>query len=178
LPDNSDYKFNGKLSIIDRAVDPQTGTIKIRTIFPNPDKLLRPGMNCKLKVLNEYSGMQINIPFRAIVEQMGEYFVFIDKDTVSEHPSDSTNKNVSQADGSKDGSKLRAVQRKVQIGQTIGADVIVLSGLNKGDKVIIDGVQALHDGSAISAGSKPHNSENNIKSGDRKNKPDAAKNNQ
>jgi RND family efflux transporter MFP subunit len=125
LPDNSGYKYNGMLSIIDRAVDPQTGTIKIRTIFPNPDKILRPGVNCKIKVLNENSGSQIKIPFRAMVEQMGEYFVYLinNGDTVK--------------------------QKRIVIGPTQGEFVIVKSGLNPGDKIVVDGIQKIHQGSVV-----------------------------
>jgi membrane fusion protein (multidrug efflux system) len=130
LPDNSDYKFNGKLSIIDRAVDPQTGTIKIRTIFPNPDKLLRPGMNCKLKVLNEYSGMQINIPFRAIVEQMGEYFVYLI------NPGDTVK------------------QKRIDIGPAQGEFVVVKNGLNPGDKIVLEGIQKVHQGTVVTESNK------------------------
>ena len=36
LPDNSIYPYEGKISVIDRSVDPQTGTIRIRVVFPNP----------------------------------------------------------------------------------------------------------------------------------------------
>ena len=41
------------------------------------------------------------------------------------------------------------------LGQTIGADVIVQSGISEGERVIIDGVQLLHDGSRIALGKKP-----------------------
>ena len=126
LPDNSDYKYVGSLSIIDRAVDPQTGTIKIRTLFPNPDRILRPGINCKVKVLNENSGNQVEIPFRAMVEQMGEYFVYLinSSDTV----------------------KLK----RIVAGPTHGEFVLVKSGLNPGDKIVVDGIQKIHQGSVVS----------------------------
>ncbi len=76
LPDNSEYQYNGRLSVIDRAVDRQTGTIKVRLEFSNHEGNLRPGMNCKVKVLNGNSGSQVVIPFKAVIEQMGEYFVY------------------------------------------------------------------------------------------------------
>jgi membrane fusion protein (multidrug efflux system) len=126
LPDNSDYKYNGELSIIDRAVDPQTGTIKIRTVFPNPDQTLRPGMNCKISVLNENSGMQVNIPARAIVEQMGEYFVYlIDNNVVK--------------------------QKRIELGPNHGELVVVKSGLNPGETIVLEGLQKVHEGSAVIA---------------------------
>jgi len=91
------------------------------------------------------------VPGKAVVEQMGEYFVFVAKDTVIER-ADSTNKKADTT--AVETPKLRAMQRKVQLGQTIGANVIIQSGINLGDRIVIDGVQSLHDGSAISAGNK------------------------
>jgi multidrug efflux pump subunit AcrA (membrane-fusion protein) len=51
--------------------------------------------------------------------------------------------------------KLRAFQVKVQLGQTIGANVVIKSGIKEGDRVIVDGVQAIHEGSPINASSRP-----------------------
>jgi RND family efflux transporter MFP subunit len=129
LPDNALYPVNGKLSIIDRAVDPQTGTIKVRLSFANPGRKLKPGMSCSVKVLNENSGSLVLVPYRTVVEQMGEYFVYkIDS--------------------------LKAKQIKIAIGAKIGPNIIVRNGLNPGDDIVIDGVQRLHDGSSVALGMK------------------------
>lgn len=125
LPDNSDYQFSGKLSTIDRAVDPATGTIRIRTIFPNPEKTLRPGMNCKIKILDENSGLNINIPLRAIAEQMSEYFVYV-----------IDNKNVVK-------------QKRIELGPVRGENVVIKKGLNNGDKIVLEGIQKIHEGSTV-----------------------------
>ena len=90
LQNNTLFPYVGKISIIDRAVDPQTGTIRVRLIFPNPKDALKPGMSCVVRVHNEDRSPQIVIPNRAVVEQMGEYFVFVAKDTV-------INKGIAQA---------------------------------------------------------------------------------
>jgi membrane fusion protein (multidrug efflux system) len=154
LPNNSLYTYPGKISVIDRAVDPQTGSIRVRLVFPNPKYELKVGMSCIVQVHNQEATPQMLIPSKAIVEQMGEYFVFVAKDTLIARPADSTNKKAN-AEAGQGGPRLRAMQKKVQLGQTIGANVIVVSGINEGDRIIIDGVQAVHDGSAISAGNKP-----------------------
>jgi len=158
LPDNSLYPYPGKISVIDRAVDPQTGTIRIRLVFPNPDYVLKAGMSCIVRVHNQEQTPQILIPSKALVEQMGEYFVFVAKDTVLESAdstqkkgSDETNKGSGET---KKGPGLFAFQKKVITGQTVGANVIIKSGINEGDRVVVDGVQSLHDGSRISTGSK------------------------
>ena len=138
--------------MIDRAVDPQTGTLRIRLVFPNPKNILKDGMSCVVRVHNQNAAPQMVIPGKAIVEQMGEYFVFLAKDTTANAPSDPS-KAVDTANA---GTRLRAIQQKVIEGRTIGANVVILSGINVGDKVIIDGVQAVHDGSPIDASNKHH----------------------
>ena len=50
LSDQSKYPYPGTIYIIDRAVDPQTATIKVRLLFPNPTNFLRAGMSANLKV--------------------------------------------------------------------------------------------------------------------------------
>jgi RND family efflux transporter MFP subunit len=124
LPDNSTYPFFGKISVIDRAVDPQTGTIRVRITVPNQDRILKPGMSCKVLVLNANSGQQVLIPFSAVLEQLGEYFVFTIKD-----------KNVQQV--------------KVSLGPRVNLNVIVLKGLKGDETIVVDGIQKLHDGSEV-----------------------------
>ena len=87
------------------------------------------------------------IPSKAIVEQMGEYFVYVAKDTVLLAPEVKDGK----AEQPK-GPSLAALQRKVLLGQTVADRVIVKSGVKEGDKVIVDGVQKLHPGSLIVVG--------------------------
>ncbi len=123
LPDNSLYPYPGKISVIDRAVDPQTGSVKIRIVIPNREKILKPGMSCKINVLNA-TGRQILIPYKSVMEQLGEFFVF----TVREN---------------------KASQARVTLGARIGPDVIVLKGLNDNDNIVVDGIQKLHDGSPV-----------------------------
>ena len=127
LPDNSEYASSGQLSVIDRAVDPQTGTIKIRLVFPNHEKSLRTGMNCKVKVLSGNSGTQTVIPYKAVIEQMGEYFVYaIDS--------------------------MKVKQIKIEPGSNLGEYIVVKKGLNPGDKIVLDGLQKVHNGSMVQIG--------------------------
>ncbi|NHA04337.1 efflux RND transporter periplasmic adaptor subunit [Mucilaginibacter sp. HC2] len=148
LADNSLYPINGKISVIDRAVNSQTGSITIRLVFPNPKGMLRVGMSCVVRVHNQEKGKQLVVPGKAVVEQMGEYFVYTAKDSLMNNPkagADSAKRKVK---------KLIAVQKKVQVGQTIGPNMIIKSGINNGDRVIVDGVQLLHDGSRITTANK------------------------
>jgi RND family efflux transporter MFP subunit len=147
MPDNSLYPYTGKISVIDRAVDSQTGSIRVRLVFDNPKDFLRVGMSCVVRVHNQDTGPQLVVPGKAVVEQMGEYFIFVAKDTVIYNPKAKT-------DTDRTKKELIALQKKVQVGQTIGPNQVIKSGINAGDKVIIDGVQLLHDGSRITTANK------------------------
>ncbi|MCW3124548.1 MAG: efflux transporter periplasmic adaptor subunit [Bacteroidetes bacterium] len=121
------YPSAGKLSFLDRAVDPQTGTLKVRIEFPNRDKVLRAGMSCDMRVNNSSPKPVILIPYKAVTEQLGEYFAYTaNGDVVSQH--------------------------KITLGTHIGTDVIVLDGLKEHDMVVTEGVQKLHEGSKIVTG--------------------------
>lgn len=148
LADNSLYPVNGKIAVIDRAVNSQTGAITIRLVFPNPKGMLRVGMSCVVRVHNQEPGPQIVVPGKAVVEQMGEYFVYTAKDSLMNNPK-------AGADSAKNKiKKLMAFQKKVQVGETIGPNMIIKSGIDDGERVIVDGVQLLHDGSKITTANK------------------------
>jgi len=148
LSDNSLYPVNGKISVIDRAVNPQTGSVTIRLVFANPKRMLRVGMSCVVRVHNQEAGPQLVVPGKAVVEQMGEYFVFTAKDSLVNNPK-------AGADSAKNKiSRLFAVQKKVQPGQTIGAGMIIKSGIAAGDRIVVDGVQLLRNGMPITTANK------------------------
>lgn len=141
LPNGAMYPDQGKISVIDRAVDPQTGAIRVRLVFPNAKYTLRAGMSCVVRVRNQDTQPQMVVPNKAVVEQMGEYFLYVAKDTAMAG-SDTTKKKEPVMG-------LHALQKKVQVGATIGPDIIIKSGINNGDKIVVDGVQSLHDGASI-----------------------------
>lgn len=122
---NDVYPFPGKLSLLDRTVNPQTGTIKARLIFPNTKNLLIAGMNGTVRIRNNASANSILIPYKAVTEQLGEFFVYV--------PNDSN----------------KVSQRKVVLGKQIDRDVIITAGLTETDKVVVEGVQNLREGALI-----------------------------
>jgi membrane fusion protein (multidrug efflux system) len=137
--------------VIDRAVDPQTGSIRIRLVFPNPKNELKVGMSCVVRVHNLDTSPQMVIPGKAVIEQMGEYFVYVAKDTVMASKATGAK---SEKEPDEKGSRLRAIQRKVKVGQTIGGNIVVLSGINDGDQVVVAGIQSIHDGSPVELAEK------------------------
>jgi membrane fusion protein (multidrug efflux system) len=122
---NDAYPVPGKISFLDRAVDPQTGTIKARLIFTNKEQRLRAGMNVTVRVKNSSSTKSLMIPYKAVTEQLGEYFVYV--------PGDSN----------------KVSQQKITYGKQIGSDVIVKTGLKEGDSIVVQGVQNLKEGMVI-----------------------------
>ena len=125
LPDNTIYPSTGIISLIDRAVDPQTGTIKIRLLFNNKERLLKPGMSCNIRVQNNNTGNLLLAPYKAVVEQMGEFFVFVVGDS------------------------SKVSQRRVILGTHIKDKVIIKEGLKEGYKIVVEGVQKLKEGSVV-----------------------------
>jgi len=155
LADGSTYNASGKISVLDRAVDPQTGTIRVRLVFPNTDATLRSGMSCTVRVHNKDAAEQIMIPNKATLEQMGEYFVFVAKDTVITTQANSDKKASDQQGPPAQGPQLKAIQRKVQLGQVIDSNVIVKSGLEPGERLIVNGIQKLREGAMVTTAVPP-----------------------
>jgi membrane fusion protein (multidrug efflux system) len=125
LPDQTVYNLPGRVTAIDRAVDPQTGTLKVRLSFSNAGHKLRAGMNCSVRVLNQDAGNLLTIPGKALTEQLGEFFVYVlgDSNKVS--------------------------QRRVTIGTRSNDKVVVRDGLKEGEKIVSDGVQNLRQGAVV-----------------------------
>ena len=130
MPDQSIYPYPGRLILLDRAVDPQTGTLTARLEFPNKNYSLRPGLTCNVRVLNTIAPGSILIPYKAVVVQMGEYFVFVIN-----------------------GNKVS--QRQINIGIPIKDMIIVTGGLKPGEQIVTEGVQKLRDNSPIVVASSP-----------------------
>ena len=119
------YPFPGKLALLDRSVNSQTGSIKARLIFQNNKKLLIAGMNGTVRVKNNAGKQSILIPYKSVVEQLGEYFVYVTNDS------------------------NKVSQRKIVLGKQSGANIIVINGLKDGEKVVVEGVQNLREGVII-----------------------------
>jgi RND family efflux transporter MFP subunit len=136
------YNKPGKVLAIDRGVNNQTGTIKVRIQFQNEQATLKDGMSCVLKVLNNQSGDRVQIPYKAVTEQMGEFFVFITQDTTMKSVADSTKMEKDTV----------ALQRKVVLGPRVNSNIVIMNGINTGDKVITEGFQRLRDGGKVTLG--------------------------
>ena len=124
LPDNTVYAQNGKIQVIDRAIDPQTGTIRIRLVFTNENRRLTDGMSCKLNVLHSGKDEVLIIPTKSLMEQMSEYFVFV-------------------VDSQK------VTQTKVTLGAMLSGRAVIKEGLTEGQQIVTDGLQKLQNGASV-----------------------------
>lgn len=119
------YPYPGRITVIDRAVDANTGTITVRASFANPDGLLRAGMNTNVRVQTKSEAKQLVIPYQAVTEQLGQSAVYVvtDSSTVEE--------------------------RLVNLGAKVADKVVVREGLSLGDTVVTQGLINLRSGAKV-----------------------------
>jgi membrane fusion protein (multidrug efflux system) len=125
LPGGASYAQPGRITALDRAVDPGTGTITVRASFANPEGLLRAGMNTTVQVLDRSQQKQLVIPYKAVIEQLGQSSVYVVSDSST------------------------AEQRTVVLGLKSGSNVVVKSGLSNGETIITDGLINIRNGAKI-----------------------------
>jgi membrane fusion protein (multidrug efflux system) len=125
LVDGTTLPDQGRFVFIDRAVDPKTGTLRVRAAFPNPRKQLRPGMFARIRVDLGSRSNSIVVPERSVVELQGKNFMWL----VS--PDNKT------------------TQRPVEVGSSVGQDLLITDGLKPGDRIVVEGLQKVRDGGPV-----------------------------
>jgi membrane fusion protein (multidrug efflux system) len=126
LSDGTTHPEPGKIVLVDRAVDPLTGTLRVDLAFPNPQKTLRPGLYGKVIAQSEVVKGALLVPQRAVLELQGTFTVLV----VGE------------------GNKVET--RKVKPGPKVGNLWIMEEGLKPGERVVLEGFQRLRDGMVVS----------------------------
>jgi membrane fusion protein (multidrug efflux system) len=125
LSDDSVHPEPGIFKVLDRSVDPSTGTMKVEASFPNPSSYLRPGQFARVRVAVAEKENAILVPQRAIQELQGAKTVMV---------VDAQNK----------------VQvRTIRLGDKAENYYIVLEGLNAGERVIVEGMQKARPGGEV-----------------------------
>jgi membrane fusion protein, multidrug efflux system len=130
LPDGSVYAHKGKLDFADVRVSTQTGTREARAEVPNPDGALRPGQFVRVVLKGATIPNAVTVPQRAVLEGPQGKFVYV----VDE-------KGTAQA-------------RPVQAGQWSGDRWVISSGLQGGERVIVDGVMKIGPGAPVKVAEK------------------------
>lgn len=134
LADGSVYPREGEFFFADRAVDPNTGAIKLAGLFPNPGNILRPGEYGRVRAMVGIQKHALLVPQRAVTELQGGYQV----DVV--------------------GSDNRVAIRAVKAGGHVGSKWIIQSGLSAGERVVAEGLEMLRPGMQVQP--KPFTSSN------------------
>lgn len=126
LDDGSAYPLDGVLQFQDVTVDPTTGSVILRAIFPNPQGILLPGMFVRAIVTEGTNEQAILVPQQGVFRNpRGEAVALI----------------VDAED--------KVQQRILTIDRAIGNKWLVSSGLNPGDRVIVEGIQRARPGSLV-----------------------------
>jgi membrane fusion protein (multidrug efflux system) len=133
LEDGSQYPLSGTLQFSGTTVDPATGSVTVRAIFPNPKYVLLPGMFVRAHVEQGMNDKALLVPVPAV-----------------------THNPQGQATALVVGPDNKVVQRTVQTQNTLGDQWIVTGGLNEGERVISAGLQKVQPGMLVHAVEAPN----------------------
>jgi membrane fusion protein (multidrug efflux system) len=125
LADGSTYPEPGKFFAADRQVDAQTGAIRLAGLFPNRDNALRPGQYGRVRFVSYVRHDALLVPQKAVAELQGNYQVAVV------------------------GNDNKVAIRIVKMGERSGALWIVEEGLKSGERVVVEGVQKVRDGTPV-----------------------------
>jgi RND family efflux transporter MFP subunit len=125
LADGTSYAKKGRVSFADRAVNQNTGAIRIAGLFDNPGNILRPGQYARIRAATSIRQGALLIPQRAVTELQGSY-------------------DVAVVDGAN-----KADIVSVKVGPQVGSMWIIEEGLKPGDRVVAEGVQKVRPGAQV-----------------------------
>ena len=124
MADGSEYEHKGKLEFASGNIDRTTGSIALKAIFPNPDKLLRSGGSAGV-ILQKAYNTALLVPMASVKDIQDKYFVF------------------SLADSNKVAMKPFEIEGKS------GNHYIVKSGVNAGEKIALTSIDLLNEGMMV-----------------------------
>ncbi|NLI91313.1 MAG: efflux RND transporter periplasmic adaptor subunit [Peptococcaceae bacterium] len=120
----SGQKFQGKVELINPVADSTTRTFEVKIAVQNPDSLLKPGMYAKATLALGAPLQVISVPQTAVSGKEGLYYVFLAVENT-------------------------AKRQAVEIGETMGKNIEIKSGLEEGQQLITSNVNKLKDGDPI-----------------------------
>lgn len=124
MADGNRYKQKGQVEIASGNIDRNTGTISLKAVFANPDKILRSGGAARV-VLTKSLNSAIKLPMAAVKDIQDKFFVYV------------------LADSNK------VAMKAIEINGRTGADYIIKSGVKAGDKIAINSIDQLTEGIAV-----------------------------
>jgi len=128
LEDGTPYPLAGKLKFRDVTVDPTTGSVTVRMVFPNPDNVLLPGMFVRAIVEEGVAEEAILVPQQGVTrDQKGNPYALVA------------------------GKEGKVEQRMLTLDRAVGDEWLVTKGLATDDRVIVEGLQRIRPGSDVKA---------------------------
>ncbi len=125
LPTGRMHDEEGRLIFVDNRIDPATGTITVQAEFPNASETLVPGMFVNVEIGQREPEIRNTLPQAALQQdQQGSYVLVVGEGDLVE-------------------------QRYVRLGSNFGTDVVVLSGAEEGERVIVEGLQRVRIGQPV-----------------------------
>jgi RND family efflux transporter MFP subunit len=125
LADENGFPHKGYTDFVDNRLDPNTGTMRVRAIFPNPDLTLTPGFFARIRLLDTAKYEAVLAPDDAIGSNLSQKFVLV-----------INGQNIVE-------------QRPVQLGPIIDGLRVIREGLKPEDWVIVNGVQRSRPGMRV-----------------------------
>lgn len=125
LANNKLYEHEGKIDVVDNKVDPATGTINIRLTFPNPDRILVPGLYVSVILTNAKPQNRVVVPQASVQENQSGPFVLVVN------------------------AESRVEARPIKMGERMNTGVVVLEGLVPGETIITEGIQKVRPGAEV-----------------------------
>ena len=125
LSSGAGFAHQGAVDFVDNRVDPNTGTIKMRAVIPNPDKTQRPGQFVTAKVTLADNHKVVLVPAKAVAQDEGGHYAYVvDKDDKVE-------------------------RRSVKIGPEYKESYVVEEGIQPGERLVAVGLQKVHAGAKV-----------------------------
>jgi len=126
LEDGSQYPIAGKLEFSDISVDANTGSVTVRAVFPNPDRLLLPGMFVRARIEQGVNEQAMLVPQEGVTHDVrGQAVALV-------------------VDGDN-----KVAERVLKATRTLGDQWVVQGGLAEGERVIVAGRQKVRSGMTV-----------------------------
>ncbi len=131
LANEPGHPREGRIEFVDNALDPQSGTIRVRAVFDNRDGALTPGLFARLKVGGAGVRPAVQIDDRAVGTDQSKKFVFVV------------------------GNDQRVSYREVKLGPVVDGLRVVREGLLPGESIVVNGVQRVRPGMPVAPTQTP-----------------------
>jgi membrane fusion protein, multidrug efflux system len=125
LADGTTLPHKGYLDVVERNIDPTTGTLAMQVKFPNPEQLVRPGQYGRARFEVDVRKGALLVPQRAVQELQSIYSVAVV------------------------GTDNKVVFRNVKVGPREGSLWVIEQGVNPGDRVVVEGIQKVREGVVV-----------------------------